>query len=269
MKIPLIGLLGALVLMESASAASVIVARYQMGELEHNGGAGTPNGGSAATLLGGPGANMTAAGAPVLVVGTGASNAFGSAAGSTAYMSFDGVLQHYDVSPNLLASSPSAWMMEAWVRPAAGDSGLGLILSNGHGGTGVVLNYNAATGKYGIFFGGDASSPRDGSISATGVGVAWDHVALVYESNVMTLYVNGTSAWTGSKLGTAGYANGSAIGSQYTGGGDHGFKGDIDDVYFSTVSGFNAATDLHGVPEPSVALLGGLGLLSLLRRRRC
>lgn len=253
-------------LLSQAHAASVIVAHYQMGELEYNGGAGTPNGGTAPTLLASTGSNMGVSGTPVLVVGTGASNAFGSAAGSSAYMSFDGVAENYQTTPNLFGTATTTnWIMEAWVRPTAGGTGLGLILSHGHGGVGVVLNYDAAANQYGWFIGGVGQS--NSSVGATAVGTAWDHVALVRNAGTLTLYVNGTVAGTGSYSG--GYVDGSAIGSQFSGGADHGFTGDMDDVYFSTISGtFNAANDLHMVPEPSVALLGALGVLGLLRRRR-
>lgn len=262
MKQPLIILCGTLLLLNRAQSASTVIARYEMGELEVAGGATV--GSTSTTLLPSTGStNMTTGGTPTIGAG-------GAYAGSGYYMNFDGVTENYQVTGNLLAAANTAgaWMMEAWVRPQAGNTGLGLILSNGHGGTGVVVNYNSAADKYGFFFGGDSGSPRNGTIGASGVGTTWDHLAAVYESGTLTLYVNGVSAWTGSKLGTAGYANGSAIGSQYSGGGDHGFKGDIDDVYFSSVSGFNLATDLHAIPEPAAALLGGIGLLCLLRRRR-
>jgi hypothetical protein len=66
----------------------------------------------------------------------------------------------------------------------------------------------------------------------------------VRTGGVTTLYVNGSPAGSNA-AGTTPYNNGSGIGSQYTGGSNHGFTGDIDEVYFSTVSGFNALTDLH------------------------
>jgi hypothetical protein len=48
------------------------------------------------------------------------------------------------------------------------------------------------------------------------------------------------------------------------------FQGDFDEASFFTFApgAFNAGADLL-VPEPSAALLGGLGMLALLRRRKC
>ena len=161
-------------------------------------------------------------------------------------------------------------MIEAWVRPQAGGSGLGLIVSHGHGGAGHILNYDATNNLYGWFVGGVGQfNGAVGTATPSGVGTLWDHLALVRTGGIDYLYVNGVLAGQNAAQGTTPYAGGSAIGSQLSGGGNHGFTGDIDDVYFSSVSGtFSPADDLHMIPEPTVALLGSLGVLGLLRRRR-
>ena len=70
-------------------------------------------------------------------------------------MRFDGIEQRYQISTNLLGSSTTNdWMIEAWVRPQSGGSGLGMIVSHGHGGAGHILNYDAAADRYGWFVGG-------------------------------------------------------------------------------------------------------------------
>jgi MYXO-CTERM domain-containing protein len=46
------------------------------------------------------------------------------------------------------------------------------------------------------------------------------------------------------------------------------FTGDVQDMYIDNVSLFEGAAAIVPVPEPGAALLGGLGLLALLRRRR-
>lgn len=237
-------------------ATSTVVAHYKMGELEFNGGAGTPVGGTAPNALPTTGSvNLPVAGSPTIQAG-GPANALN---GSTHFMRFDGGdTQRYEVAGNLLgAGTTGDWMLEAWVRPQAGGTGLGLIVSHGHGGAGQVLNFNASNGKYGWLVGGVGLF--EGSATASGVGTTWDHLALVRTGGTTTLYVNGVFSGSDGVQGTTPYANGSAIGSQVSGGADLGFTGDIDEVYFSTVSGFNADADLHmtNPPDPWIIVPTG------------
>jgi hypothetical protein len=237
----LLNVVAALALASGTSfATSTVVAHYRMGELEIAGGAAV--GDTPPALLVTVGTPMTAlTGTPTIVAG----DAVTASHGSSHYMNFDGVLEHYEITPTISGMNASnGWMLEAWVRPQAGGSGLGLIMSNGHGGSGQTLNYDAAANRYGWLVGGVGLI--NGTVGASGVGTSWDHLALVRNANTTTLYVNGVVAGSNTALGTFGYANGCAIGSQYTGGGDHGFTGDIDEVYFSTISGtFDPVTDLH------------------------
>lgn len=238
----------------SAWGSSTVAAHYKMGELESAGGATV--GGTATSLLPTTGTvNLSASGTPLLRNDGPPASARG---GSTHFMRFDGVVQRYDAGPNLLGSGvTNEWMIEAWVRPQTGGSGLGMIVSHGHGGAGHMLNYDAGANRYGWFVGGVGQF--NGSLGATALGTAWDHLALVRTGGVDYLYVNGVLAGQNTAQGTTPYANGSSIGTQYTGGGDHGFTGDIDEVYFSTISSpFNPATDLHmSNPADPVIVLPG------------
>jgi len=93
----------------------------------------------------------------------------------------------------------------------------------------------------------------------------WTALALVKNGGTIQFYVDGQLA--GSSSGAVNISGLFAFGLQQNVG-TNGFKGDFDEASFFTFSpgGFNASTDL--IPEPGAALLGGIGLLALLRRRR-
>ena len=96
----------------------------------------------------------------------------------------------------------------------------------------------------------------------------WTNLALVMDGGVLNFFVDGNSA--GTSTGSIGTTDGLlALGFQQ-GVGTRQFIGDFDEASFFTFAPgeFNASTDLLVVPEPSPALLGGLGMLALLRRRR-
>ncbi len=100
----------------------------------------------------------------------------------------------------------------------------------------------------------------------TTVTADWTNLALVKNAGTIEFYVNGTLA--GSNSGAVNTSGLFAFGLQQNVG-TNGFQGDFDEARFFTFNpgAFNAGSDLL-VPEPSAALLGGLGMLALLRRRR-
>lgn len=95
----------------------------------------------------------------------------------------------------------------------------------------------------------------------------WTALALVKSGGTTSFYVNGQLAGSNAAaINTSGYL---AFGFQQNVGTKH-LVGDFDEASFFTFApgAFNASTDLISVPEPSAALLGVLGALPLIRRRR-
>lgn len=145
----------------------------------------------------------------------------------------------------------------------------------------VVLGANTNDTNNKLFTRGTTTDPRiqirdigaGANITATGANVDntdnWTHFAFVREGDgTANLYVDGT-VYSGTGTQTVDFS----INSLGFGGGTNGYIGDLDEVWiFGTAltSGEvnSLMTNNNIVPEPSAALLGGLGLLALLRRRR-
>ena len=146
----------------------------------------------------------------------------------------------------------------------------------------IMMNGNAGgdgSGGYGLFV-------HNGFYSAIMPGVAvlqgtvapngnWRNLALVNDNGTLQLYVDGvlnvSSAPGGSQL--FGTGNKLTFGGTYNGSGYVGIaNGSIDEArLFTFNTGQFQASDLQNyvIPEPSsAALLGGLGTLLLMRRRR-
>lgn len=97
----------------------------------------------------------------------------------------------------------------------------------------------------------------------------WTNLALVHNGSNLEFYVNKVLA--GSIAATQGitYQTDGLLALGFLQGvGTGHFQGDFDEMRFFTFGSgeFNASTDL--IPEPSATLLGGIGLLALMRRRR-
>lgn len=111
----------------------------------------------------------------------------------------------------------------------------------------------------------------------------WHHVAVTWEeaSNTATFYLDGTAYGTGTAddlltgnevgltLGGDTRAGGN-LAAGTTQGGFRYLTGDLDDVrVYNTALDSTQIANLSAIPEPSaLLLLGGAGLLGLLRRRR-
>lgn len=138
---------------------------------------------------------------------------------------------------------------------AEGVSGGLVIEANNVGGT-VYWDVNRqGTANYII--------PRN---SLTTVTSDWTNLALVKSGGTVSFYVNGTLA--GSNSGPVNTSGLFAFGLQQNVG-TNGFQGDFDEARFFTFApGAFTTSDLTYVPEPSAALLGGIGMLAFFRRRR-
>ncbi|MBN8457130.1 MAG: LamG domain-containing protein [Verrucomicrobia bacterium] len=105
-------------------------------------------------------------------------------------------------------------------------------------------------------------------VSGSFAADTWVHLALIRSGGATTFYINGAaqgSTYAGTPVHNTPHISVAPGGSSY-------FDGHIDEARVVTfTSGESAANilgTLQGVPEPSAALLGGVGLLGLLRRRR-
>lgn len=126
------------------------------------------------------------------------------------------------------------------------------------------------------------------SVTANGVTTGpWHHAAMVYSSGSLTLYLDGSLVGTHTNGSATNTFNNLLFGRERNSpdpAGDRDWDGMIDELAIwnraltaadinDNVAGPGAGSvyqrGLAGiaVPEPSVALFGGLGLLSLLRRR--
>ncbi len=226
-----------------ASATSTVVTHYSMGDLEVAGGDSV--GSTAATLIDSVSTNdASVTGTPIIV-------ADAAPGGGNYSIQFDGVTDHYDRTPSILPTpvadhTGGTWMLECWAKPTANPSGLDMVMSSGHGGVGYCITAEMIGGEplWGIFEGGYGGHYDVGGNFTVG---EWHHLALVSNGDgTETLYVNGEVTVTSPVWNHwLALANGCGIGSQYTGGGNHGFTGLIDEVYYCTIENFDPATDFN------------------------
>ncbi len=153
----------------------------------------------------------------------------------------------------------------AWVNASVGTNSTHRIFSTGipaTDGWGVGLSNvdRAIFTAYGVV------DQRSEVVSSNNV---WQHVAYTWNAGAIEVFINGASVFTTTvssfndetnpQFGIGGNGNG----------GDH-FNGRIDElkIYDGVLSPAEIAAAALPVPEPSAALLGGFGVLGLLRRRR-
>lgn len=186
----------------------------------------------------------------------------------------------------------SNFSVSAWYQlnnpPTATGSGRYFVYEGLSSTTGFSLSYGLRDGTDGdtliedgeVFtFNGTPSTSFQ--IDNAGSQGAWHHILQTYTVNGVNTeirtWIDGTLQ--GTILTTANTNIASAginIGRARTGTGNRGFDGQIDEIAVwnraldstDAAAVYNAGLAGQAIPEPSVALLGSLGALALLRRRR-
>ncbi len=205
-------------------------------------------------------------------------------AGSGALL-MDGSGDYMDVTSVVDVNQP--WTVSAWFLPETAPTGRGMIFENSGS---FAMSYGIREGTpaantnfqvYGDTAGG--SDPfADLQVADASTIATWHHIVLSFTpatasvAGSVTGYLDGVASY--SLVIPAGMTlvagNGFHVGT-YRAANDRWFDGSIDEVamWNRTLDGTEAAgvhlagLNNQSIPEPSVALLGGLGLLGLLRRR--
>ncbi len=203
----------------------------------------------------------------------------------TGALSFNGTSDKVDLGANQdLLQNVGGATLAAWVNANSfsgngGNSIIGISVESNSGSARFVLQVSSGRLRAGGRDGNNGGGAVQGFSSFSGPTLTANtlyHLAATvdYAANIFELFVNGASVGSGSATNfiasnttpdTASLA--SFIGSNSAGNGEF-FDGTIDDarIYDSILPDNDIAA--LAVPEPSAALLGALGCLALLRRKR-
>jgi hypothetical protein len=266
-KITSLAAIASLALVASSSQAAItMVAEYHLGEagslgasnssLLDSASGGTPSG--AQNMDGNAG---SPSGTSVGTVGV-------FAPGSTAYLDTSATnAGWYNNSGNMTTLPTDNFAFGIYARTATLQSRDIFILGASNGAFKLSMDSNGWGGSsHNAAWIGNANG-TSGSFTAN----AWVHLALVRTSGATAFYIDGVqqgSTYAGAPVHDTPHI------SVIPGGGIF-FSGNLDEARIVTfdaadagVGNINVLNTLQAVPEPSSALLGGIGMLCLLRRRR-
>jgi hypothetical protein len=266
-KITSLAAIASLALVASSSQAAItMVAEYHLGEagslgasnssLLDSASGGTPSG--AQNMDGNAG---SPSGTSVGTVGV-------FAPGSTAYLDTSATnAGWYNNSGNMTTLPTDNFAFGIYARTATLQSSDIFILGGSAGAFKLSMNSNGwGASSHNLAWIGNGNG-TSGSFTAN----TWVHLALVRNNGATAFYIDGVqqgSTYAGVPVHDTAHISVASGGVSY-------FNGNLDearvvtfDVADAGAGNINVLNALQAVPEPSSALLGGLGLLALLRRRR-
>lgn len=160
------------------------------------------------------------------------------------------------------------WALQIWVNPQETLAGNKVLMqsNNSANGLSVILN---SSNNFAIAGGAGGVANITNSTVGANVGT-WYQLQLIRHTGTNYLYINGSLAATGDSTNNSSQT--SLIAPMFSFG-QNGINGGLNATYDEMAAWNFASTDslasvVAAIPEPSVAIFGGLSILGLLRRRR-